>query len=138
MIMRTITIDDLITAGVPIEYWEDNEPTEPIKDNLKILLEKVVWPIETEFFTMEILRGYQSYKTASLSGGDLTSPHRRGLAVALYLRPIGMPIQKCVEKLVDFITREIPFDRLIINNTYVDVSYSRAHNRRIIEDNRQR
>lgn len=138
MIMRTITIDDLITAGVPIEYWEDNEPTEPIKDNLKILLEKVVWPIETEFFTMEILRGYQSYKTASLSGGDLTSPHRRGLAVALYLRPIGIPIQQCVEKLVDFITREIPFDRLIINNTYVDVSYSRAHNRRIIEDNRQR
>lgn len=136
--MRTITIDDLITAGVPIEYWEDNEPTEPIKDNLKILLEKVVWPIETEFFTMEILRGYQSYKTASLSGGDLTSPHRRGLAVALYLRPIGIPIQQCVEKLVDFITREIPFDRLIINNTYVDVSYSRAHNRRIIEDNRQR
>lgn len=136
--MRTITIDDLITAGVPIEYWKDNEPTEPIRDNLKILLEKVVWPIETEFFTMEILRGYQSYKTASLSGGDLTSPHRRGLAVALYLRPIGMPIQQCVEKLVDFITREIEFDRLIINNTYVDVSYSRAHNRRIIEDNRQR
>lgn len=136
--MLRITIDDLIIAGVPIEYWEDNQPTEPIRDNLEILLEKVVWPIETEFFQVEILRGYQSYKTASLSGGDLTSPHRRGLAVALYLRSIGMPIQQCVEKLADFITREIPFDRLIINNTYVDVSYSRAHNRHIIEDNRQR
>lgn len=136
--MFGITIDDLIIAGVPIEYWEDNQPTEPIRDNLEILLDKVVWPIEREYFNVEVLRGYQSYKTASLSGGDLTSPHRRGLAVALYLRPIGMPIQQCVEKLVDFITREISFDRLIINNTYVDVSYSRAHNRRIIEDNRQR
>lgn len=136
--MRTITIDDLITAGVPIEYWEDNQPTYPIINNLKILLKKVVQPIEDEYFNVEILRGYQSYKTARLSGSDLTSPHRRGLAVSLYLRPIGMPIQQCVEKLVDFITREIEFDRLIINNTYVDVSYSRTHNRHIIKDNRQR
>ena len=136
--MATFTIDDLITAGVPIEYWEDNQPTEPITDNLKILLEKVVRPIEDEYFNVEILRGYQSYKTASLSGGDLTSPHRRGLAVALYLRPIGITIQQAVAKLVEYIIKAIPFDRLIIHDTYVDVSYSRVKNRRIIVDERYR
>lgn len=136
--METFTIDDLITAGVHIEYWEDNEPTEPIRDNLQILLEQVVWPIENEYFNVEILQGYQSYKTASLSGSDLTSPHRRGLAVALYLRPIGMTIQKAVAKLVEYIIKEITFDRLIIYDTYVDVSYSRVRNRRIVEDKRHR
>lgn len=111
----------------------NNNPSDLIVDNMKLLAEKVFEPIREHFGKpIYISSMYRGFVLNQAIGGSLTSQHCSGQAMDIDMGDKGKPTNF---EIFQYIKKNLVFDQLIYefgtdkNPAWVHVSYSATHNR---------
>lgn len=127
---KEVTWKDLCESATAERCNIKNVPDETSLINLEALIEYIVKPIYAEFPNAEVTSGYRCDKLNEKVGGAKGSQHTKGQAVDLVLIMPDKNLEESLKELYNFIACTLPFDQMIIHNTYIHVSY-RAVNRRL-------
>lgn len=119
-------LEEFVISQVAIRNGIQNEPSNSVINNLRILCENVLQPLR--FIIQEpiiITSGYRSELLNTIIGGAKNSQHIRGEAA-----DIIVPGMQACELFALILKSEIKFDQLILEfNKWVHVSYSAKRNR---------
>ena len=114
----------------------NNNPSDDVVDNMKLLAEKVFEPIREHFKTpIYISSMYRGLVLNQAIGGALTSQHCSGQAMDIDMGDKGKPSNF---EVFQYIKKNLVFDQLIWemgndkNPSWVHVSYSKTNNRKQI------
>lgn len=112
----------------------NNNPSDDVVDNMKLLAEKVFEPIREHFKTpIYISSMYRGLVLNQAIGGALTSQHCGGQAMDIDMGDKGKPSNF---EIFQYIKKNLVFDQLIWelgndkNPSWVHVSYSNVKNRK--------
>jgi hypothetical protein len=111
----------------------NNNPSDDVVDNMKLLAEKVFEPLRKHFGKpIHISSMYRGLVLNQAIGGSLTSQHCAGQAMDIDMGAKGKPTNF---EIFQYIKKNLVFDQLIYefgtdkNPSWVHVSYSNKHNR---------
>ncbi len=131
--MKYFTLQELTKSATASRKGIDNTPTEEVKGNLQLLVEKILDPLREAWGAPIIVTsGYRCPKLNKAVGGAKTSQHMYGQAADI--RTVSdKPADN--RKLFDKIRElKLPYDQLIdeYNYNWVHVSYGPRNRRQIL------
>ena len=131
--MKYFTLHELTKSATASRKGIDNTPTEDVKGNLELLVEKILDPLREAWGAPIIVTsGYRCPKLNKAVGGAKTSQHMKGQAADI--RTVSdKPADN--KKLFDKIRElKLPYDQLIdeFNYNWVHVSYGPRNRRQIL------
>lgn len=132
--MKEITIGDLITAGIDSRDIKRNMPTESHKENMSILIDKVLNPFIKQFPEAEIVYGYLNPLIRHKYQGTLMGSHRQGRAAAIWWIGDDLDIEQSIHVMYEWIVANLQFTMLDIYDTYIDISFDERYNYRIVNN----
>lgn len=120
-------LDEMISSNTAIRKGINNNPSEEVIFNLKLLCENVLEPIRNLLNKpININSGYRSFELNNLIGGSKTSQHIEGKAADIKVKDIS------TEDLFQIIIKsEIEYDQIIQEfDRWVHISYNKGKNRK--------
>lgn len=100
--MKYFSIEELTKSATAKRLGIDNTPSDNIKKNLTLFIEKVLDPIREEYGSpIRVSSGYRCKRLNSLVGGSNTSQHMKGEAADL------IPVDGDTRRLFDVIRKMI-------------------------------
>lgn len=131
--MKYFSINELCRSNIASRYSIDNTPSEEIKSNLKILIEKLLDPIrELWKGPLIVSSGYRCPKLNKLVKGSSTSNHLKGYAADLYPKNNTLDERKKLFNMIKYSGLE--FDELLYESGCIHVAYRLNNNRKKILD----
>lgn len=121
-----MTID--ISYSETAKRWKiDNTPTQEAINNSKILITKIIQPLQTQFKkTVKIQSFYRSPILNKIVGGAINSQHTKGQAIDITIG--GIPNAQ----IFNYIKNNLPYDQLIQEKSWIHVSLKSTNNRKEI------
>ncbi|MFI3263340.1 MAG: D-Ala-D-Ala carboxypeptidase family metallohydrolase [Rikenellaceae bacterium] len=120
------TIKELSRSNVAAKQGIDNTPIGEIKDNLEVMINKLLDPVRVKWGSpITVNSGYRSLELNKAVGGVATSQHTKGQAVDI---TAGSPAKN--KELFDIIIASgFEFDQLIDerNYTWLHLSYKNGN-----------
>lgn len=121
-----------------IPIWQE----EYVVNNLRELCMYVLEPLRRILAQpIYVSSGFRSPRLNEEVGGEADSQHMQGFAADIYTKDMSVNDEVKLNVVMSFATSKygLPFDQLIIYDTFIHVSYvDSAHNRRMIIDKRVR
>lgn len=121
-----------------IPQWNE----EYIIDNLRELCTYVLEPLRRILAQpIYVSSGFRSSRLNEEVGGEADSQHLQGFAADIYTKDMSVNDEVKLNVVMAFASSKygLPFDQLIVYDSFVHVSYvDSAHNRRMIIDKRMR
>ena len=117
--MTWFSIDEMVRSATAKKYGIDNTPSDDIKNNLTLFIEKVLDPIREDWGgSISVSSGYRCPELNAKVGGAKTSGHLYGYCADLQVKG-GM---KRVRELADFIfewmkDHHMKFDELLFERS---------------------
>lgn len=121
---KNFTLDELTTSDTAERLGISNKPDSIALDSLEQLAQKVLQPIRDQFGVVDINSGYRCPALNKAIGGASQSQHIFGEAADITCRAVD------IFHLAQWIKDNLIFDQLILEPTWVHVSYKRQGNRR--------
>ena len=121
-----MTID--ISYSETAKRWKiDNTPTQEAINNSKILITKIIQPLQIHFKkTVKINSFYRSPILNKIVGGAINSQHTKGQAIDITIG--GIPNAQ----IFNYIKNYLPYDQLIQEKSWIHVSLKSTNNRKEI------
>ena len=124
------TLEEMIKSSTAIRKGINNQPTDDIRNNLKLLCEHVLEPVRAAFGkSVSITSGYRSVKLNKAIGGSGTSQHREGKAADFTVDGISNKV------VCEWIKDNLVFDQLIYEfgeSGWVHCSYDNTPRQNVI------
>lgn len=124
-----IEFKDLLKSNTAKKRGIDNRPNQEAKDNLLVLLEKVLIPIQNDRRKFVITSGFRCKELNRIVGGSATSQHIKGEAADLYFEN---QLNGDTELLLDIADLLGEWDQLICyhDKNILHISYRAGENRK--------
>lgn len=102
--------------------------TQEIKENMILLVDKVLDPLRGKVGAIQINSGYRTPAHNKEIGGSPTSQHITGMACDIF------PIQEDIDTVFSMIIREFKYDQVILEKNsrgsrWIHISYNKKGNR---------
>ena len=123
---KNFSLSEMTKSDTAIRKGIDNTPTESHKENMKLLVDKVLQPVRDHFAkSVRVTSGYRSEDLCEAIGSSKTSQHAKGQAADF-------------EELAEWIIDNLDFDQIILefytdgdaNSGWVHCSYKLHDNRK--------
>lgn len=121
------TLYDICHSDAAEEFNLDNTPTTAIIANAVFLIKKVLEPIRMKFNKPVIVDCiYRSLAVNLKVGGTMNPPsqHMKGQAADIYIKGVSNA------DIVNYIRKNLDFDQVILEASWVHVSYKTTGNRK--------
>lgn len=132
--MKYFTIAELTKSSTAKRKGIDNTPTESVKKNLELLVEKILDPLREAWGAPIIVSsGYRCPKLNRAVGGATASQHMLGQAADIHTVSDKPADNKKLFELIKSL--KLPFDQLINEYGYnwVHVSYGPRNRRQVLK-----
>ena len=132
--MRWFTLKEFVRSNTAARLGINNNPSEDVKKNIELLVEKILDPLREKFGKPIIVTsGYRCKELNKAVGGAAKSQHMSGEAVDIRTVEDSKRANKELFNLI--IELGLPFDQLINEHDYdwVHVSYGKRNRRMILK-----
>ena len=132
--MRWFTLKEFVKSNTAARLGINNNPSEDVKKNIELLVEKILDPLREKFGKPIIVTsGYRCKELNKAVGGAAKSQHMSGEAADIRTVEDSKSANKELFKLI--IELGLPFDQLINEHDYdwVHVSYGKRNRRMILK-----
>ena len=116
--------NEFIHSDTATKNHIENVPSPDQIENGKALFENIVQPIRDRFGEVRITSAYRNQELNTLVGGVENSQHMTGQAVDIQTPTISR------YDVAHWVIENLEFDQLIIEPTWLHISYSRVKNRK--------
>ena len=122
---KNFTLEEFTHSKTAKQHGIDNTPNEVEIANMKLLCDKVLEPIRKLYKKpITITSGYRSKALNYKVGGVSNSQHKTGQAADFKVS--GVPVNDVFNAILE---SDIKFDQLILEPTWLHVSYNNSTNR---------
>ena len=116
------TLAEFTRSATAIRYGLQNQPPQEVIDRLRLLCLHVLEPLRQHLACpVTVTSGYRQPRLNALVGGAPASQHQRGEAADIRLPRHLMPHAYM------FIRDHLPYDQLILEPSWIHVSYRHGH-----------
>ena len=132
--MKWFALKEFVKSNTAARLGIDNNPSEDVKKNIELLVEKILDPLREKFGKPIIVTsGYRCKELNKAVGGAAKSQHMSGEAADI--RTVGDSKSANKELFNLIIELGLPFDQLINEHDYdwVHVSYGKRNRRMILK-----
>ena len=132
--MRWFTLKEFVKSNTAARLGINNNPSEDVKKNIELLVEKILDPLREKFGKPIIVTsGYRCKELNKAVGGAAKSQHMSGEAADIRTVEDSKSANKELFNLI--IELGLPFDQLINEHDYdwVHVSYGKRNRRMILK-----
>ena len=132
--MRWFTLKEFVKSNTAARLGINNNPSEDVKKNIELLVEKILDPLREKFGKPIIVTsGYRCKELNKAVGGAAKSQHMSGEAADIRSVEDSKSANKELFNLI--IELGLPFDQLINEHDYdwVHVSYGKRNRRMILK-----
>ena len=132
--MRWFALKEFVKSNTAARLGIDNNPSEDVKKNIELLVEKILDPLRESFGKPIIVTsGYRCKELNKAVGGAAKSQHMSGEAADIRSVEDSKRANKELFNLI--IELGLPFDQLINEHDYdwVHVSYGKRNRRMILK-----
>ena len=132
--MKWFTLKEFVKSNTAARLGINNNPSEDVKKNIELLVEKILDPLRESFGKPIIVTsGYRCKELNKAVGGAAKSQHMSGEAADIRTVEDSKSANKELFKLI--IELGLPFDQLINEHDYdwVHVSYGKRNRRMILK-----
>ena len=132
--MKWFTLKEFVKSNAAARMGVDNNPSEDVKKNIELLVEKILDPLREKFGKPIIVTsGYRCKELNKAVGGAAKSQHMSGEAADIRTVEDSKRANKELFNLI--IELGLPFDQLINEHDYdwVHVSYGKRNRRMILK-----
>ena len=132
--MKWFTLKEFVKSNTAARLGIDNNPSEDVKKNIELLVEKILDPLREKFGKPIIVTsGYRCKELNKAVGGAAKSQHMSGEAADIRTVEDSKSANKELFNLI--IELGLPFDQLINEHDYdwVHVSYGKRNRRMILK-----
>ena len=132
--MRWFTLKEFVKSNTAARLGINNNPSEDVKKNIELLVEKILDPLREKFGKPIIVTsGYRCKELNKAVGGAAKSQHMSGEAADIRSVEDSKSANKELFNLI--IELDLPFDQLINEHDYdwVHVSYGKRNRRMILK-----
>ena len=132
--MRWFTLKEFVRSNTAARLGINNNPSEDVKKNIELLVEKILDPLREKFGKPIIVTsGYRCKELNKAVGGAAKSQHMSGEAADIRTVEDSKSANKELFNLI--IELGLPFDQLINEHDYdwVHVSYGKRNRRMILK-----
>ena len=132
--MKWFTLKEFVKSNTAARLGINNNPSEDVKKNIELLVEKILDPLRESFGKPIIVTsGYRCKELNKAVGGAAKSQHMSGEAADIRTVEDSKSANKELFKLI--IKLGLPFDQLINEHDYdwVHVSYGKRNRRMILK-----
>lgn len=117
-------LHEFTKSATAARHGLENRPSDEVIHNLRLLCQNVLEPLRQQLHSpIVVTSGYRSPEVNQRVGGARKSQHIRGEAADIVL-PTPLMAQAYM-----YIRDCLPFDQLIMERTWIHVSYKHGHNR---------
>ena len=132
--MKWFTLKEFVKSNTAARLGINNNPSEDVKKNIELLVEKILDPLREKFGKPIIVTsGYRCKELNKAVGGAAKSQHMSGEAADIRTVEDSKSANKELFNLI--IELGLPFDQLINEHDYdwVHVSYGKRNRRMILK-----
>ena len=132
--MKWFTLKEFVESNTAARLGINNNPSEDVKKNIELLVEKILDPLREKFGKPIIVTsGYRCKELNKVVGGAAKSQHMSGEAADIRTVEDSKSANKELFNLI--IELGLPFDQLINEHDYdwVHVSYGKRNRRMILK-----
>ena len=132
--MKWFALKEFVKSNTAARLGINNNPSEDVKKNIELLVEKILDPLREKFGKPIIVTsGYRCKELNKAVGGAAKSQHMSGEAADIRTVEDSKSANKELFKLI--IELGLPFDQLINEHDYdwVHVSYGKRNRRMILK-----
>ena len=132
--MKWVALKEFVKSNTAARLGINNNPSEDVKKNIELLVEKILDPLREKFGKPIIVTsGYRCKELNKAVGGAAKSQHMSGEAADIRTVEDSKSANKELFKLI--IELGLPFDQLINEHDYdwVHVSYGKRNRRMILK-----
>ena len=132
--MKWFALKEFVKSNTAVRLGIDNNPSEDVKKNIELLVEKILDPLREKFGKPIIVTsGYRCKELNKAVGGAAKSQHMSGEAADIRSVEDSKSANKELFNLI--IKLGLPFDQLINEHDYdwVHVSYGKRNRRMILK-----
>ena len=132
--MKWFALKEFVKSNTAARLGIDNNPSEDVKKNIELLVEKILDPLREKFGKPIIVTsGYRCKELNKAVGGAAKSQHMSGEAADIRTVEDSKSANKELFNLI--IELGLPFDQLINEHDYdwVHVSYGKRNRRMILK-----
>ena len=132
--MRWFALKEFVKSNTAARLGINNNPSEDVKKNIELLVEKILDPLREKFGKPIIVTsGYRCKELNKAVGGAAKSQHMSGEAADIRTVEDSKSANKELFNLI--IELGLPFDQLINEHDYdwVHVSYGKSNRRMILK-----
>ena len=132
--MKWFTLKEFVKSNTAARLGIKNNPSEDVKKNIELLVEKILDPLREKFGKPIIVTsGYRCKELNKAVGGAAKSQHMSGEAADIRTVEDSKSANKELFNLI--IEHGLPFDQLINEHDYdwVHVSYGKRNRRMILK-----
>ena len=130
---KNFSLSEMTKSDTAARKGIDNTPTETHKENMKLLVDKVLQPVRDHFAkSVRVTSGYRSEELCEAIGSSKTSQHAKGEAADFEMFGVDN------KELAKYIKNNLVFDQLILefynpddpSSGWVHCSYNKEENRK--------
>ena len=130
---KNFSLNEMTKSDTAARKGIDNTPTETHKENMKLLVDKVLQPVRDHFAkSVRVTSGYRSEELCEAIGSSKTSQHAKGEAADFEITGIDN------KELAEYIIDNLDFDQIILGfiqtATRIVVGYIVPINYTVIEN----
>ena len=118
------TLAELTRSATALQHGLPNQPSAEVIQNLRLLCQYILEPLRQHLqVPVRVTSGYRQSTVNRLVGGTCHSLHTLGQAADIQVPKALMP------RAYMYIRDHLPYDQLIMEPSWIHVSYRHGHNR---------